>query len=130
MHHAEISKIVEVLEDFVLGMDSPSTVAIESFLPKGKQEDRGINIVLKHLDSKIVAQINDPDRDCNDVELHFYFAKDSKYPDVSVLYQEQEFETDSIRFFIRSALWVVKDKIPLSNMKDYNFYDDTALQMI
>jgi hypothetical protein len=130
MHHAEISKIVEVFEDFILGMDSPSTVAIESFLPKGREEERGINIVLEHLDSKIVAQINDTDRGCNHVELHFYFKKNTGYPDVSAFHSGQELETDSIRFFVRSALLVLKDKIPLSKMKKDDFYDCTQLLMI
>jgi hypothetical protein len=132
MHHAEISKIVEVFEDFMLGMESHQPpVTIESFLREnGGEGDRGIQIIFQVLNSKIIAEINDTDEDCNEVRLHFYLKNNSGCPDVSVLQSEQEFETNSIRFFVRSALWVLKDKIPLSRMKNHDFYNCTALEMI
>jgi hypothetical protein len=86
MHHTDIGRIIEVLEDFFLTTDTPAPITISPIAPApgDRSSYYGINVVVRWADSQLVAEINEGNKDSNATKLHFYLQATEPKPSLSV----------------------------------------------
>jgi hypothetical protein len=132
MHHTDIGRIIEVLEDFFLTTDTPAPITIAPItpVPGNRSSYYGINIVVRWADSQLIAEINEADKDSNETKLHFYLQVHEPKPSLSVKYSFNEFNGDPLRLFFKTSLQISKGKLDLSRMKPKEFFYQTNLTPI
>jgi hypothetical protein len=129
MHHPEIGKILELIEDFFLPIDSFVPTAISYILPDADGfNGYGIKLITQWAESKIEMHINAP-RDSNSTDLHFYQLTTNQEPTLSLCCTATKYDESSIRFFLKTIILISKGKLKVDEVDD-EYLERTNLEEI
>lgn len=131
MHHSEIGKILEVIEDFFLPVDSFAPTVISPVLPSTEDcfKGYGIKIVTQWAKSKVEMEINSTNRDSNHIEMHFYQLATNVESTLSLCCTAVKYDEYSIRFFLKTIMQISKGKLKVEDV-DYDYLERTNLEDI
>jgi hypothetical protein len=131
MHHPEIGKILEVIEDFFLPIDSFVPTIVSPMLPDREDDFKGygVKLVTEWASSRIEMQMNSTNRDSNMIEMHFYQVAVNEAPTLSLCCTATKYDEYSIRFFLKTAMQISKGKLKVEDVDD-EYLDRTNLEEI
>jgi hypothetical protein len=132
MHHSEIGKIIEVIEDFFLPVDSFVPTVISPMLPDTEDcfnKGYGIRIITQWAKSKVEMEINSANRDSNNVEMHFYQVATNEESTLSLCCAATKYDEYSIRFFLKTIMQISKGKLKVEDVDSY-YLERTNLEEI
>jgi hypothetical protein len=126
MHHSEIGHIVEIIEEYLLGVNDLYPVKIESYRPsqRGNRDTptvRGIRIVAIVVNSRITIEICSLNEDANQSKFLYYSSHTDTQPSLSFYSHTSDLCFDSVKDLIRTLIQASKGKIPLSEIQEKGF---------
>jgi hypothetical protein len=126
MHHSEIGQIVEIIEEYLLAVNDPYPVKIESFCPSQSTGStiplkRGIRLIALVSNSKIIAEIGSLNEDDNRINFFYYSSITDIQPSVALASYVSNLNFDSVKSLIKSLIQISKGKIPLSDIQSAGY---------
>lgn len=126
MHHSEIGQIVEIIEEYLLAVNDPYPVKIESFRPSQSTGStipitRGIRLITLVSNSKITVEIDSLSEDANQTKFFYYTSLTDIQPSVAFISYTSELNFDSVKSLIKSLIQTSKGKVPLSDIQSAGY---------
>jgi hypothetical protein len=126
MHHSEIGHIIEIIEEYLLGVDELYPVKIESYRPSqraglGIPVVRGIRLVTIVINSRITIEIDSLNEDANQSRICYYSSDNDDRPSLSFASHTSDLCFDSFKNLIRTLIQASKGKISLSEIQEKGF---------
>lgn len=122
MHHSEIGQIVEIIEDYLLAINDPYPVKIESFRPSQQTGStiplkRGIRLIAIVSNSQITVEIDSLNEDANQTNFFYYSSLADTQPSLAFASYVSDLNFDSVQNLIKSLIQVSKGKITLLDLQ-------------
>jgi hypothetical protein len=126
MHHSEIGQIVEVIEDYLLAINDPYPIKIESFRPSQQTGStiplkRGIRLIALVSNSRITVEIDSLNEDANQTNFFYYSSFADTQPSLAFTSYVSDLNFDSVKNLIKSLIQVSKGRTPLSELQSAGY---------
>lgn len=126
MHHSEIGHIVEIIEEYLLGVNDPYPVKIESHIPAQSTSStiplkRGIRLVAIVANSRITIEIDSLNEDDELIKIFYYQNSKDTQQSLSFISYPSDLDFDSAKNLIRTLIQASKGKITLSEIQNAGY---------